>query len=227
MAECSFCKIIQKRPDPALTIFENEDVIGQISEQQKPGNHGHLLVIPKRHVQNIYELPDELSVPLMSTLRLLSRAVKKAFAADGIQIRHNNEPAAGQDVFHLHFHVIPRYQGDHFDTRTYERLPLERRLELARILMDAIGYAGPPEQANGGGNPVERLIERPVPVATRKGARRSDSGTSLGRESRRGGDRYESPRFVELQPRCGSFPRRGCHQERGAGGSCLSSHTFV
>lgn len=134
MTECIFCKIIEKRPDPALTIFENEHVIGQISFQQKSGNHGHILVIPKQHVQNIYELPDELNAPLMSALRLLSRAVKKAFAADGIHIRQNNEPAAGQDVFHLHFHVIPRYQGDEFDTQKYERLPLEKRQELAKTL---------------------------------------------------------------------------------------------
>ncbi|MDD9900971.1 MAG: HIT family protein [Alphaproteobacteria bacterium] len=138
MTECIFCKIIEKRPDPTLTIFENEHVIGQISLQQKPGNHGHVLVIPKQHVQNIYELPDELNAPLMSALRLLSRVVKKAFAAEGIHIRQNNEPAAGQDVFHLHFHVIPRYQEDEFDTQAYERLPLERRQELAKTLVDAL-----------------------------------------------------------------------------------------
>ena len=60
----------------------------------------------------------------MSALRLLSRAVKKAFSAEGIHIRQNNEPGAEQDVFHVHFHVIPRYQGDAYETKQYERLPL-------------------------------------------------------------------------------------------------------
>jgi diadenosine tetraphosphate (Ap4A) HIT family hydrolase len=139
MAECVFCEIVTERTNPELAIFENEFVIGQISLHQKPGNHGHVLVLPKRHVPNIYELPDELNAPLMSALRLLSVAVKKAFAAEGVQIRQNNEPAAGQDVFHLHFHIIPRYEGDRFETQKYETLSLDRRRELAEILRTVLG----------------------------------------------------------------------------------------
>jgi histidine triad (HIT) family protein len=124
--------------DPELTVFENEQVFAQVSLDHKPENHGHTLVIPKKHVQNIYELSDELNAPLMAALRLVSRAVKKAFSAEGIHIRQNNEPAAGQDVFHLHFHVIPRYQGDAFETKKYEKLPLEKRKEFAEQLKIAI-----------------------------------------------------------------------------------------
>jgi histidine triad (HIT) family protein len=124
--------------DPELTIFENEHVIAQISLHHKPGNHGHTLVIPKKHIQNIYALPAELDAPLMSALRLLSRAVKKAFSADGIHIRQNNEPGAEQDVFHVHFHVIPRYRGDAFETKPYERLPLQKRTEFAEQLKLAL-----------------------------------------------------------------------------------------
>jgi histidine triad (HIT) family protein len=138
MDKCVFCEIVAKRIDPELTVFEDEQVLAQISLGQKPGNHGHTLVIPKKHVENIYELPDELNVPLMSALRLLSRATKKAFSADGIHIRQNNEPAAGQDVFHLHFHVIPRYQEDDFEIKKYERLSLQKRKELAKELKLAI-----------------------------------------------------------------------------------------
>ena len=57
---------------------------------------------------------------------------------EGIHIRQNNEPAAGQDVFHLHLHVIPRYQGDGFDTKRYERLPLQKRRELSEKLKPAV-----------------------------------------------------------------------------------------
>jgi len=138
MDKCVFCEIVAKRIDPELTVFENERVIAQISLGQKPGNHGHVLVIPKKHIQNIYELSEELDAPVMSALRLLSRATKKAFSAEGIHIRQNNEPAAGQDVFHLHFHVIPRYQGDDFETTKYERLTLEKRKELFEKLRLAI-----------------------------------------------------------------------------------------
>ena len=138
MNKCVFCEIVTRRIDPELTVFEDEQVIARVSLGQKPGNHGHVLIIPKKHIQNIYELPEELNAPLMSALRLLSRATKKAFAAEGIHIRQNNEPAAGQDVFHLHFHVIPRYQGDEFDTKKYERLPLQKRIELSERLKPAV-----------------------------------------------------------------------------------------
>ncbi len=71
-------------------------------------------------------------------MQRLARATKAAFSADGIQIRQNNEPAAGQDVFHLHVHIVPRFQGDGFDAKKYERLPLEIRTELAAKLRAAI-----------------------------------------------------------------------------------------
>ena len=138
MNKCVFCEIAAKRIDPDLIVFENEQVITCISLLQKPGNHGHVLVVPKKHFQNIYELSEELDAPLMSALRLLSRAAKKAFSAEGIHIRQNNEPAAGQDVFHLHFHVIPRYQGDAFEMKKYEKLTLQKRKELAELLKPVV-----------------------------------------------------------------------------------------
>jgi histidine triad (HIT) family protein len=140
MSKCVFCEIVAKRMAPDLTVFEDEHVIGQISLQQKSGNHGHALVIPKFHVQDIYALPKELHAPLMSGLRLLARASRKAFGAEGIQIRQNNERAAGQDVFHLHFHVIPRYQADDFEIKEYERLSSEIRREHAQKLIAAISH---------------------------------------------------------------------------------------
>ena len=138
MNKCVFCEIVAKRMDPELTVFEDEHVIAHVSLHQKPENHGHIFIIPKKHIQNIYELPEELNAPLMSALRLLSRAIKKAFSAEGIHIRQNNEPAAGQDVFHLHFHIIPRYQGDDFETEKYERLPLQKRKEISERLKPVV-----------------------------------------------------------------------------------------
>jgi histidine triad (HIT) family protein len=149
MIKCVFCEIVAKRIDPELTVFEDEQVIAQVSLGQKPGNHGHVLIIPKKHIQNIYEVSEELDAPLMSALRLLSCATKKAFSAEGIHIRQNNEPAAGQDVFHLHFHVIPRYQGDDFEMNKYESLPFQKRKEQSERLKSVVhsemqhGYANP------------------------------------------------------------------------------------
>ena len=103
----------------------------QISLHQKPHNRGHVLVIPKNHVTDLFESPRILDAPLLSALRLTSNAVKKAFSADGIQVRQNNGASAGQDVFHLHFHVIPRYDGDDFEDQDYEILSYGDRIALA------------------------------------------------------------------------------------------------
>jgi histidine triad (HIT) family protein len=108
MTDCVFCKIAARDFDATdLTVFDDGKIFVLVSLYQKRGNHGHVLVIPKAHIQNIYGLPNDLAAPLMAAISMTATAVKTAFSADGIQIRRNNEPAAGQDVFHLHFHVIP------------------------------------------------------------------------------------------------------------------------
>ncbi len=131
MTRCVFCEILDKKHDAELIVYEDKYVIGLISLQQKPGNHGHVLVLPRRHVPHLYDLPNELHAPLLAEVQQLARATKAAFAADGIQLRQNNEAAAGQDVFHMHVHVVPRFVGDEFDAKKYERLPLETRREIA------------------------------------------------------------------------------------------------
>lgn len=139
MNNCIFCQIVTRHTEESeLTVFEDEHVFAQISLSQKLGNYGHVLVIPKQHIQNIYELPSEIDAPLMSALRLTAIAAKEAFAADGVHIRQNNESASGQDVFHLHFHIIPRYHEDEFEKRKYETLELSRRKEQAEKLRSTI-----------------------------------------------------------------------------------------
>lgn len=134
MKGCVFCDIVRKKIDSELTVFENDYIIGHVSLRQKPGNHGHILLIPKVHVKNIYELDKSFDAPMMSALRLLSTAVKRAFQADGIHIRQNNEAAAGQDVFHLHFHIIPRFEGDYFESENYSKLSFDERIGIANQL---------------------------------------------------------------------------------------------
>ena len=134
MNRCVFCEIAAKQVDGDLTVYEDEYVFAQVSIHQKLGNHGHVLVIPKRHIENIYELDNDLNAPLMRAIRLLSVAVKETFSAEGIMVRQNNERAAGQDVFHLHFHVVPRYKKDGFERKQYFELPLDERHKIAEQL---------------------------------------------------------------------------------------------
>ena len=91
-------------------VAETAEVIAFIDAY--PLHPGHTLVAPRRHVPNLYTLPRDLAGPLLETSARIARALKRAFAAEGVTLHQNNEPAGGQDVFHLHIHVIPRYAGD-------------------------------------------------------------------------------------------------------------------
>jgi diadenosine tetraphosphate (Ap4A) HIT family hydrolase len=134
MNDCVFCCIASGSTDPELAVYEDEHVFVQIDLQQKPRNRGHVLVIPKHHVTNLFESPSILDAPLPAAIRHASTAVKMAFSADGIQVRQNNGTASGQDVFHLFFHVIPRYDEDDSEDTDYERIPLCDRIALAEKL---------------------------------------------------------------------------------------------
>ena len=84
-----------------------------------PQSEGHTLVIPKSAAENIFELdPQSLAATILVTQRV-ARAVKRAFDAPGVMIAQLNGAGAGQTVFHIHFHVIPRYEG--IDLRFHAR----------------------------------------------------------------------------------------------------------
>ncbi|MEN9647517.1 MAG: hypothetical protein RLY57_321 [Candidatus Parcubacteria bacterium] len=109
--ECLFCKIAAKEI-PAQIIYEDAQTVAFLDIS--PNNHGHTLVIPKDHFENIYTLPQEALCQVMLTVQKVAVAVKIATQADGINVTNNNESAAGQEIFHSHFHVIPRHSNDGF-----------------------------------------------------------------------------------------------------------------
>ena len=111
MDDCIFCKIIRKEI-PAVIFHETEEFVAFVDTQ--PNNFGHSLVVPKKHFENIYTLEGKTSEALGEELRLVSKAIKEAVEADGINIHMNNDRAAGQIVFHAHFHIIPRFMNDRF-----------------------------------------------------------------------------------------------------------------
>ena len=76
-----------------------------------PLNMGHTLVIPKAHFVNIFDIPEELLSQIYRVTRQVSLATKKATDADGISIIQQNGKAAGQDIFHFHAHIVPRFEG--------------------------------------------------------------------------------------------------------------------
>jgi histidine triad (HIT) family protein len=106
---CWACRVIAGEP-VGWIVAETEQVLVLINPFSL--TPGHALVVPRRHIENLYELPDELAAPILSTAARVARAAKRAFTAAGVTLRQNNEAASDQHLFHFHLHVIPRFAGD-------------------------------------------------------------------------------------------------------------------
>lgn len=107
--ECIFCKLANGEI-PTNAIYEDEDF--KVIMDASPASRGHCIILPKTHAQNLFELPDEYCSRLMPLAKRCCRVLKKVLSCDGINVLQNNGKAAGQTVFHLHVHLIPRYTGD-------------------------------------------------------------------------------------------------------------------
>lgn len=94
---------------PSYKIYEDEHTLAFMDVM--PQVDGHCLVIPKVGSRNLLDAELSTLTPLMATVQKIARAAQAAFKADGVQIRQYNEPAAGQTVFHLHFHIMPMNEG--------------------------------------------------------------------------------------------------------------------
>jgi histidine triad (HIT) family protein len=105
---CIFCKIAQKQV-PSSLVYEDAETVAFLDI--RPLNEGHTLVIPKEHYKNIFDIPRELICYIHEVTKKVAQAVEKATHADGISIIQQNGEAAGQEIFHLHVHVIPRFEG--------------------------------------------------------------------------------------------------------------------
>lgn len=103
-----FAKIL-KGEIPAVKLYEDDDAIAFMDVM--PQAPGHLLVIPKAPSRNLLDADPEVLSKLIRVVQKLALAAQEAFDADGVYVAQFNEPAAGQTVFHLHFHVIPRNEG--------------------------------------------------------------------------------------------------------------------
>jgi histidine triad (HIT) family protein len=103
-----FAKILRGEI-PAVKLHEDEHTLAFMDVM--PQAPGHLLVIPKSPSRNLIDADPEVLAKTMPVVQKLAKAAKEAFEADGVFVAQFNEPAAGQTVFHLHFHVIPRHEG--------------------------------------------------------------------------------------------------------------------
>lgn len=116
--DCLFCRIIEGTI-PSAKVYEDEHVYAFLDISQV--TDGHTLVIPKQHAQDIYDLPEDVAAELFRRVPKIAKAIKRAYKPAGINLLNNNEVAAGQSVFHLHIHLIPRYGNDGFDAKWITR----------------------------------------------------------------------------------------------------------
>lgn len=132
MTKTIFEKIID-REIPANIVYEDNEVLAFMDAF--PLSKGHTLVIPKRPIENIYELDDDTGAKVMSAVTKISKALRDAFNPKGLNVVQNNGSYASQSVFHLHFHIIPRYD-DEYDGFNYKWSPVsepgsdDERLEI-------------------------------------------------------------------------------------------------
>ena len=129
MDNCIFCKIIDGKI-PSATILENSEF--KVILDRFPGNEGHVLILPKKHYANIFEIEPETAGKLFQLAVLISRAMKASLGFENMNVVQNNGPVAGQTVNHFHLHLIPRYEGDGVDIKWKQLDLTDEQIETVR-----------------------------------------------------------------------------------------------
>ena len=129
MDDCIFCKIIDGKI-PSATILENSEF--KVLLDRFPGNEGHVLILPKKHYANIFEIEPETAGKLFQLAVLISRAMKASLGFENMNVVQNNGPVAGQTVNHFHLHLIPRYEGDGVDIKWKQLDLTDEQIETVR-----------------------------------------------------------------------------------------------
>ena len=135
MSDCIFCRIVV---GDAPCDLVHEDELTMTFMDLFPVGRGHLLVVPKAHVENLFEIPDAALEQVVRNTRRLAPVLRQVFSPDGIGVHQLNGAAAGQTVFHYHMHLIPAWRGG--PRRIHGRVqgdPAELA-ENARLIRDAL-----------------------------------------------------------------------------------------
>lgn len=107
--DCIFCKLANG-DIPTNSIYEDDDF--KVILDAAPATKGHCLILPKEHFANLLEADEAVLAKVLPLAKKIAKRQKEVLGADGVNILQNNGPLAGQTVFHLHIHVVPRYEGE-------------------------------------------------------------------------------------------------------------------
>ena len=130
---CPFCRLVSgvdtERSRQGGVVYGRNGTTAFVSPKWWMTNPGHVIVVPDRHVENIYDVPADLLGAVYASVKEVAIALRATYGCAGTSTRQHNEPGGGQDVWHYHLHVFPRYAGDDLYVRTPERrltTPVER-----------------------------------------------------------------------------------------------------
>lgn len=139
---CPLCQIAKgeetdlgRQEDDVL--FRDNLITVYVAGKWWRSNPGHVIIIPNKHIENIYSMPEKIGHRIFDFSKKVAIALKETYKCDGTSTRQHNEPAGNQDVWHYHLHIFPRYKGDNLYTNhegTYwptqeEKVPYVKKLK--------------------------------------------------------------------------------------------------
>lgn len=132
MENCIFCKIICG-DIPSATIYEDNNF--KVILDRFPAAKGHILILPKKHAANIFEIEPETCGKLYELVARIAVIMKNTFDFDGMNVLQNNGEAAGQTVDHFHVHLIPRVKNDGVSIKWTTTEPTDEEIEEIRNML--------------------------------------------------------------------------------------------
>ncbi len=142
--ECPFCLLIQGVENEHVhsiqgdIVYHDSALTALVSSHQWPNNHGNTIIVPNLHFENIYDLPLSYARDIQRIAKRLAVAMKEVYACDGVSTRQHNEPAGGQDVWHYHLHITPRYENDNYYGSQRELMSIAEREAHAAALKKSL-----------------------------------------------------------------------------------------
>jgi histidine triad (HIT) family protein len=138
---CIFCKIAAKEI-PASIIWEDERYLAFLDI--KPTTRGHTLIIPKQHYRTFLDVPETELHTYSLAIQRVGKILKEALQFDGFNLFQNNEEVAGQIVFHVHFHLVPRYSATDIQYQrpqvSYTEGEVESIIQSCKDISTKLGY---------------------------------------------------------------------------------------
>jgi histidine triad (HIT) family protein len=109
VASCPFCRLVAGEL-PSYQVFSDEAAVAFLDA--RPASPGHTLVVPRRHVEHLWDADADTVAAVARTIHATAALLRDRLEPDGLTMRQNTGAASGQDVFHLHVHLVPRWHGD-------------------------------------------------------------------------------------------------------------------